>query len=102
MLSSVVRRGLQEPVLIFQIQYRGDLFVLNGDTTRYRTDKISDVKQFFFLHVSRKQEGDRQEEDLREYQYSLIRSLCRSGILLQGIISGYIDILEDLLLAYRL
>ena len=88
MLSGVARRGLPEPALIFQIQYRGDLFVLNVDTIRYRTEKTSDVKQFFFLHVSRKQEVERQEEDLREYQYTLIRYLCQSGILLQGYLNS--------------
>ena len=51
MLSGVDRQVLQEPVLIFQIQYRGDLFVLIGGIIRYQTDKISDVMLFFSLPV---------------------------------------------------
>src|SRR5450759_306979 len=97
MLSGVARQGLQEPVLIFQIQYREDLFVLNGDTIRYRTDKISDVLQFFFLHASRKQEGDRQEEDLREYQHTPLRYLCRSDILWQGYLHSGLHRVNSLL-----
>jgi hypothetical protein len=55
MLVCVVQQGLPEPALIIQIQYRGDPFVLNVDTIHYRTDKIFDVMQFFFLLASRRQ-----------------------------------------------